>query len=293
MSDEHGKLIGEPLIEAIDSAEVLDRVATPLSEAVRSALAPGAVKDALSGTWLGHPLHPVLTDVVVGSLLSASALDLLGGQSLESARARLIGLGIVAYAPTAASGASDWLDATSDPRVKREGVVHAAANLLGVSMYATSLPAGKRGRRGRAVALRSAGLGMLVLGAYLGGHLSFRRNVGPDQTVFDAGPSDWTPAVDGSQLVEGRPHRAIVGDTPVLLVQRGERIHAMHDRCSHRGCSLSEGEIEGDEIVCGCHFSRFSLTDGSVQRGPAVAPQPVYEVRREGSIVQIRLGGED
>lgn len=293
MSDEHGKLIGEPLIEAIDGAEVLDRVATPLSEAVRSVLAPGAVKDALSGTWLGHPLHPVLTDVVVGSLLSASALDLLGGQSLETARARLIGLGIVAYAPTAASGASDWLDATSDPRVKREGVVHAAANLLGVSMYATSLPAGKRGARGRAVALRSAGLGMLVLGAYLGGHLSFRRNVGPDQTVFDAGPSDWTPAVDGSQLVEGRPHRAIVGDTPVLLVQRGDRIHAMHDRCSHRGCSLSEGEIEGDEIVCGCHFSRFSLTDGSVQRGPAVAPQPVYEVRREGSIVQIRLGGED
>lgn len=92
--------------------------------------------------------------------------------------------------------------------------------------------------------------------------------------------------------MEGRPHRAVVGETPVLLLRRGERIHAIHDRCSHRGCSLAEGEVDGDEIVCGCHFSRFSLDDGSVRRGPAVAPQPVYETRQEGPIVEIRRSGD-
>jgi nitrite reductase/ring-hydroxylating ferredoxin subunit len=283
------RVAGESLTAAIENAEFLDRVGTPLSNAVRSVLDPGPLKDALSGTWLGHPLHPVLTDVVVGSFFSTSALDLLGGRSLEPARRRLVAVGLVAYAPTALSGASDWIDATSDTRVKRDGVVHAAANLVGSALYGASLPIGKRGRRATAVAMRTAGMGVLVLGAFLGGHLSFRRNVGPDQTFFDPGPSDWTSAVDASQLVEGRPQRAIVGDTPVLLLQRGDQIHAIHDRCSHRGCSLAEGEVEGDEIVCGCHFSRFSMSDGSVRRGPAVAPQPVFETRREGSIVQVRL----
>ncbi len=247
------------------------------------------MKDALSGTWLGHPLHPVLTDVVVGSFLSTSALDLLGGRALDPARRRLVMLGLVAYAPTALSGASDWIDASADSRVKRDGLVHAVANLIGSGLYGASLPVGRRGSHAGAVTMRAAGMGMLVLGAFLGGHLSFRRNVGPDQTVFDAGPSDWTSALDASQLVEGRPQRAIVGDTPVLLLQRGGRVHAIHDRCSHRGCSLAEGAVEGDEIVCGCHFSRFSLTDGSVRRGPAVAPQPVFQTRLEGSIVQVRL----
>ena len=283
----------DTLVEAIEGAEPLDRIATPLSRLVRGALPSGDVKDALSGTWLGHPLHPVLTDVVVGSLLSASALDLLAGRGADPARERLVALGMLAYAPTAASGASDWTDAAVDPRVKRVGIVHAMVNLAGVTLYAASLPAGRRGSRASAIALRAAGAGAFVVGGFLGGHLSFRRNVGPDQTAFDPGPSDWTAAVDGSQLVERRPYRAIVGDTPVLLVLDGERIHAIHDRCSHRGCSLSEGELEGEEVVCACHSSRFSLADGSVRHGPAVAPQPAFDVRRQGNIVEVRLRGAD
>ena len=292
MTPTRSKSFAEPLVDAIEAAEPLDRIGTPTSRAIRSLLAPGKVKDALSGTWLGHPLHPVLTDLVVGSLFSASALDLLAPGDGGPAQERLIALGLAAYIPTAASGASDWLDATSDPRVKRVGIVHASANLLGVALYAGSVPAGRRGTRAGAIALRTAGAGVLALGAFLGGHLSFRRDVGPNQTAFDPGPSEWTPAVDSSQLVEGRPHRAIVGDTPVLLLLSGEQIHAIHDRCSHRGCSLSDGEVEGEEIVCGCHFSRFSLTDGSVRRGPAVAPQPAFDVRRQGSIVEVRLRAE-
>jgi nitrite reductase/ring-hydroxylating ferredoxin subunit len=82
----------------------------------------------------------------------------------------------------------------------------------------------------------------------------------------------------------------VVEDTPVLLVRHRKHVHALHDRCSHRGCSLAElGELDGETIQCGCHGSRFSLRDGSVERGPATAPQPSYEVReREGSI-EIKL----
>jgi nitrite reductase/ring-hydroxylating ferredoxin subunit len=81
----------------------------------------------------------------------------------------------------------------------------------------------------------------------------------------------------------------VVDETPVLLVKDGERIFAIHDRCSHRGCSLSQGELEGEEIVCGCHGSRFDLKDGSVKHGPATAPQPFFQVRDRDGIVEVRL----
>jgi nitrite reductase/ring-hydroxylating ferredoxin subunit len=80
----------------------------------------------------------------------------------------------------------------------------------------------------------------------------------------------------------------VVEDTPVLLLRDGERILAIHDRCSHRGCSLSEGSVEGTEIVCGCHGSRFDLRDGAVRGGPATSAQPSFQVRVDDGVVQVR-----
>jgi len=268
---------------------VADKPAALASGAVSAALPPGKVKDALSGTWLGHALHPALTDVVIGSFLSATALDLIAPKSGATASKRLILLGIAAYGPTAAAGASDWVDSQSgDPRVRRAGIVHAAGNSVALSLYVASLV--KRRRGSRAAASMLSGLGAVVLmgGGFLGGHLTLRRGIGPDQTVFDPGPDEWTAALDASQLMPGRPHRVIVGETPVLVLDDGGEIRAIHDRCSHRGCSLSEGEVEGHEIVCSCHSSRFDLRDGSVVGGPATAPQPVFDVRRQGDIIEIR-----
>lgn len=278
----------EPVVGSIESAAILDKPATLVSRAVRGALSPGKLKDALSGTWLGHALHPALTDVVIGSFLSASVVDLVGGKQDSAASERLIMLGIAAAVPTAASGASDWIDGESDPRVKRIGIVHAAGNTTALTLFAASLVARRRGSRGAGAALSAVGSGVLMCGGYLGGHLSLRRGIGPDQTVFDPGPDDWRPAADAGGLQPGRPVRVVVDDTPVLVLDDGEAIYALHDRCSHRGCSLSEGEVEGHEIVCGCHFSRFDLRTGAVVRGPATAPQPAFEVRRQDGIVEIR-----
>jgi nitrite reductase/ring-hydroxylating ferredoxin subunit len=129
---------------------------------------------------------------------------------------------------------------------------------------------------------------VLMAGGYLGGHLSLSKGVGPDQTVFDPGSTDWTPAADASLLPEGRPVRVVVDETPVLLLRDGERIFAIHDRCSHRGCSLSQGEVEGHEIVCACHGSRFDLRDGAVKGGPATAAQPSFQVRVQDGRVEVR-----
>jgi nitrite reductase/ring-hydroxylating ferredoxin subunit/uncharacterized membrane protein len=279
----------EPLVRAIESAEALDSVAETAGKTVRGAIPAGPVKDALSGTWLGHAVHPMLTDIVIGSFTAASVLDLLARGDDGVAAERLIALGLAAYAPTAAAGASDWADTeTVDDTIRRAGLVHAGCNAVGATLYAASWRARRRGARGRGAALGFAGMAVMAAGAYLGGHLSLSKGVGPDQTVFDPGPTDWTPAADATQLPDGRPTRVVVGDTPVLLLRDGELIFAIHDRCSHRGCSLSDGKLEGEEIVCGCHGSRFDRRTGAVRGGPATAPQPAFQVRVQDGLVQVR-----
>ena len=279
----------EPLVTAVESAGVLDGPGKAIGKAVRGVLSPGKVKDALSGTWLGHALHPLLTDMVIGSFLSATLLDVLGGDDDGRASERLITVGIAAYGPTALTGVSDWADTEpADDAVRRVGLVHAASNTTALSLYVASLAARKRGARGKGKLLAAGGATVLMVGGYLGGHLSFAQGVGPDQTVFDPGPEDWTPAADASLLPEGRPMRVVVQDTPVLLLRDADQFFAIHDRCSHRGCSLSDGTVEGDEIVCPCHGSRFDRRDGSVRRGPATAPQPAFQVRVSDGRLEVR-----
>ncbi|MFL5832155.1 MAG: Rieske 2Fe-2S domain-containing protein [Solirubrobacteraceae bacterium] len=282
----------EPLLRRIETASELDPAAEAVGKAVRDTISPGAVKDALSGTWLGHAVHPMLTDVVTGSFLSATLLDLFGGDHDGRASRRLIGLGILAYAPTALTGINDWADTEpADETVRRTGLVHATTNLVALSLYTASFLRRRRAPAGsaRGKLLAAFGATTLTAAGYLGGHMSLNKGVGPDQTVFDPGPPDWTPAADAAQLSDGRPVRVVVDDTPVLLLRDAEQVFAIHDRCSHRGCSLSEGSIEGDEIVCACHGSRFDRRDGSVKHGPASSAQPAFQVRERDGRIEVRL----
>jgi nitrite reductase/ring-hydroxylating ferredoxin subunit/uncharacterized membrane protein len=271
------------LARAIEGAAALDPAAKAVAKAVRGALDPGPVKDALSGTWLGHALHPLLTDAVIGTWLSAILLDATGGDA--GASERLIAAGVVCAVPTAVTGATDWADAEPvGDGVRRVGAVHAVGNLAAVGLQIASLTARRRGARHRGVALSLAAGGLLGVTGYLGGHLSFSRGVGVDQTVFDAGAEEWTDAAAAGE-VDSEPTAIVVGDTPVLLVRLDGSVMAVHDRCSHRGCSLSRGTLDGDTIQCACHGSRFNLRDGRVERGPASAPQPAFDAReREGRI---------
>jgi nitrite reductase/ring-hydroxylating ferredoxin subunit len=281
----------DALPQAIAGAEGLDTVAKPVGQAYRS-LDPGPVRDALSGRWIGHALHPLLTDVVIGSWTSATVLDLIGGPDGEAAAERLIGVGIAAYVPTALTGGSDWADSeATDDDVRRIGLAHALINVTALALYGASLSARRGGRTGRGKLLALAGAGVLSAAGFLGGHLSFRLGVGVDQTAFDAGPEDWTPVLDADEVPATGAVAAQAGDTPVLLVRRGERIAALHDRCTHRGCSLADGEIEGDAVTCACHGSRFGLGDGAVLRGPATAPQPVLDVRERDGRLEVRERG--
>ena len=277
----------ERVVDLIESFDGLDDVAEGVRKKVTATLGPGALKDAISGTSVGHALHPLLTDVVIGSFISATALDVIGGRDSDEASRRLIALGIAAYPPTALTGTSDWADgAFGNDSVKRLGLAHAAVNSAALALYGASLAARRKGKRRRGMGLGLLGAGALGLAGHLGGHLTLAKGLGVDQTIFDAGPEEWTPAAPVSDVPEGELTRVVVDETPVVVLRRGAQTHAIHDRCNHRGCSLADqGEVSGDEIKCKCHGSRFSLQDGALLQGPATRPQPAFEAReREGSL---------
>ena len=280
-------LTRETIAQRIEQLEPLDTVSEPLQRAVRSAVPQDSqVKDLLSGTWLGHPLHPPLTDVVVGAWTSALLLDLVGGKHGQEAADRLVAAGILAAVPTASAGLSDWAELRSESR--RVGSVHALGNTTALLLHTLSWFARRRGERARGITLSALGYGVATFSAWLGGHLSFAKGVGVNQTAFEDAPREWTPVLDEAKLEEERPTAARANGLAVVLVRKGQQLYALADRCSHRGCSLHKGELNPDEtLTCPCHGSTFRL-DGSIIKGPATSPQPAFDVRTTEGKVEIR-----
>jgi uncharacterized membrane protein len=172
-----------PVTEAIEGAAALDRPAAVVDRVARAVAPAGPVHDALTGRWLGHALHPLMTDLPIGLWTSASLLDLVGGKAGRRPADRLLALGILAALPTAATGLAEWLHA--EPAARRVGVVHANANGLGVVLYTASLVARCRGHRARGVLYALAGATAASAAGYLGGHLAFARRVGTRDPAYD------------------------------------------------------------------------------------------------------------
>ncbi len=277
------------LASKLGGVSALDGIAKPLAEAVHRRIGRGPLKDALSGTWLGHPVHPMLTDVPIGAFTSATILDVLGGRRGRRAADTLVVVGVAAALPTAAAGLADWSDTHGSEQ--RVGVVHAWANTAGVALYAASVPARLRGRRLKGTALGLLGLGVMGVGAYLGGYLSLGRGVGVNNAFWQELPEEWTPVLDVAELPEAKPVAVEADGASVLLFRSGGRILAIGDRCTHAGGPLHEGEVDerNECVTCPWHRSVFRLADGSVVHGPAAVPEPAYDVRIAGDKIEVRV----
>lgn len=276
------------LAEKVGTIDALDGVAKPVAGAVKTVIGRGPLKDLLSGTWMGHSLHPLLTDIPIGSFTSASVLDVLAGRKGRDAADILVALGLVAALPTAAAGLSDWSDTYGAEQ--RMGTAHALANTVGLAFYGLSLVHRRRGNRKTGAALSLAGMGAMTVGGYLGGHLSYSRGVGVNQTFAEEQPGEWTPVIEESALTDGQPVRVDAGGASVLVYRQDGRILAIASRCTHAGGPLEEGEIDkrACTVTCPWHQSEFRLDDGGVVHGPATVPQPAYEVRVAGGKVEVR-----
>jgi uncharacterized membrane protein len=173
----------EAIAGRIEQLDAVDGVCERMQKAVRTFVPQESeLKDLLSGTWLGHPIHPPLAEAVIGAWTSALRLDLLGGESAEEAADRLVAAGILAAVPTAAAGLSDWAERRGGSR--RVGSVHAIGNTTALVLRALSWAARRRSGRGRGVALSALGYAIARFSAWLGGHLSFGKGVGVNQAAL-------------------------------------------------------------------------------------------------------------
>ena len=262
-------------------APKLERVETIL-DAIASKI-PKQAKDAMNGTWLGHPVHPMLTDIPVGAWSAAFFFDLVGAHDAADAS---VGLGVLAAAPTALAGIADWADTIGEER--KVGVVHAASNLVATGLYATSFIARKSGHRGSGIATAMLGATCATVGGFLGGVLAYRKGAGVDRNAFEEPPTDFTDAAAFDDLTEGKAKRVKVKGIPVMLLRKGHEVYAIGDRCPHRGGPLHKGTLDGDVVTCPWHGSEFDVRTGGVVHGPSAAPALLFETRVEEGKVQIR-----
>jgi len=274
------------LTTAIEGTDALDSIGEPLSALVKKATRPRQVKNLLSGTWLGHALHPLLTDVPIGFWTAATVLDLTAGERGAPAARRMVGFGILGSAPAAIAGASDWSD--THGATNRVGLVHALLNGGASLLQIASWLSRARGHRSAGVRLSLLALGLTTASAYLGGHLSLVRGVGVNHTAFQAADSSWIDVADADELTDGAPLRVLADGVPVMLVRNRGAIRALSATCTHSGGPLDEGTLVDGCVKCPWHGSEFRLDDGAVQRGPASVPEPSWEVQVSAGRVAVR-----
>jgi len=297
------------LVTRLEDADWLDPAAKKVRKVVKRVIRPKWARDVLHGVPIGHPVHPLAVQVPLGAWISAAVLDALPGN--DRAAAVLIGVGTGTAVPSAVAGFTDWTQL--HPQQQRVGLVHAAANITATSLYAASLVARAQGRRGNGKVLAYLGLAVVGAGGFLGGHLTYRQAAGVNHSedVPHRFPSGWQPLAPLAELPEGKLHKIVVAEIPLLAYREAEDVRVLSDVCSHLSGPLHEGKLKGGRlqgvdnqdggpddgsdpcVVCPWHGSTFSLRTGEVQAGPATARQPRFETRVSDGLVEVCLPGAD
>jgi nitrite reductase/ring-hydroxylating ferredoxin subunit/uncharacterized membrane protein len=256
---------------------------------------PGrALKDLLHGTrFLGHPLHPAVTDVPMGAWAAGVVADYVAHVTSRlptEAGDVALAVGLSGAVLSALTGYTDFHATYGQER--RYALLH--GGLMTVVVAVEGLSLGLRWWAGdnahaAAVGLSTAGFGLAIAGAWLGGHLVFGTGTMVNRGAFLEGPEEFVPVGSPADFVEGEMRAVDAGGMRVLVVRRGGRLRAISDVCSHAGGPLHEGSLAGDVVTCPWHASCFRMSDGHVQRGPATFSQPVFVVKESDGTVEVKL----
>jgi nitrite reductase/ring-hydroxylating ferredoxin subunit len=242
------------------------------------------------GRWVGHPLHPALSDLPVGLWTGVMVLDVTDRdpdprRGLDAAGV-LSAAGILAAGATALTGLTDWT--VSDEQDRRVGLFHGLLNTVALGLQGASLATRVTGHRGTARALGAASLGVTAAAGYLGGHLVFTKGVMVSRVAWATEPRRWTRALQDADLPDDTPVAVVAESRQILLYRHGGSLYAIDNLCSHAGGLLSRGPVADLTVTCPLHGSRFSLADGCVSRGPASQPQPVLPTRIRNGWIEVR-----
>ncbi|HEY8597946.1 MAG TPA: Rieske 2Fe-2S domain-containing protein [Thermomicrobiales bacterium] len=273
----------------------LDTIAEPVQQATNALFgkngATRKLKDWLNGTPMRHRIHPALITVPIGAWTTGLVLDLLETRAdrpkdwSRGADAAVV-LGIMGALPSVATGLADWTDTYDHQR--RVGIAHALLNSVGLTFYGASLGLRLADRRGYARLCSTVGYSVIMLSGILGGELVYTLGVNVPHIIYPKPPEEFTDVLASVALPQDKPVVVEAGRVPVMLLRRGETIHAVENWCPHAGGPLNEGKIVGDEVYCPWHDSHFCLRDGAPTQGPASTPLRTFAVKEEGGRIRVR-----
>ena len=286
----------EGVIQAIEKQDWLKAAGDELKRVLDSAFERDTAKgkpleNALHGVWLGHPLHPVLTDIPLGAWSVVFVLDVIeaatGTRKFQAGADAALNIGIAGALGAAVTGLTDWKDI--DGEARRVGLAHGLLNSAALSLFVTSAVQRAMGKRGAARITSRLAFAIAVCSAWLGGHLVYASQIGVEHKAGIEPPADFVPVLALEELVDSKPHGADCQGYPIVLVRKGAKVYALAATCTHQGGPLSEGTVEGDCIRCPWHGSAFSLETGKVKESPAVRPQVTFEARVQDGQIAVRV----
>jgi nitrite reductase/ring-hydroxylating ferredoxin subunit/uncharacterized membrane protein len=283
----------------VDALPFLDRIGDLVQPKVQEAVEAGGTTahNALDGVWFEVPLHPVLTDVPIGSWTAAVVFDGLdaatNSRAVRNAADASLAVGVVGALAAATTGLSDWRYLSGGSR--KMGVAHGLLNAIGLVLSIASLVLRATGRRNAGRLAFLAGYSVSGAAAHLGGELSYNYGLRVNRNVFQGGgPDDFVPILDEEDLARGDMRRVEVEEAGILLSRSSSgEVCAISSVCGHFGGPLEQGDREGDTVVCPWHKSRFDLRSGQVIDGPAVFPQSRYETRVRDGRIEIKAAEEN
>ena len=282
------------VVSRLADQPALDAVAEPLSQAIRGVYSDAGpagrtAKNAIHGVWLGHPMHPVFTDLPLGAWTTAMVLDAVAAtnhdEGMERAAAVAVAVGLAGAAAAAVTGFTDWSETSG--RSRRTGLVHGLLNIAATSLYVTSYLLRKSGSRASGRTCAVAGYGTALGAAWFGGDLVYGQRIGVTHAAV-SGPKSFTPVAHSADLSDNSMTRVRKDDADLLLVRQQDRVCALSHRCAHMGGPLSEGTLKSGSVICPWHGSQFGLEDGHVMNGPATHNQPCLDVRERAGEIEVK-----
>jgi len=258
---------------------------------------PRRLKSLLNGTWFGHPLHPVITDVPITAWLLTAIFDVIWlivptTWAAYGAFVTVI-VGLIGALGAAVTGLVDWSDTYGAER--RVGLNHALFNVTATILYLVSfllrLSAGP-GNGIAAAIIGFMGLASVIYAAYLGGDMVFTKGTGVNHTAWEVAGEDYETVLPLESVEENKLYLVTAAGVPVVLFRQGMQFSAISATCPHAGGPLDEGTLTGDIVECPWHSSRFCMRDGRVLTGPATVNAPRYDVRVQNGHVEVKRIGD-
>lgn len=281
-------------IARLTDQPALDPIAAPLSRAVRDLYASAGetgrvAKNFAHGVWLGHPLHPVLTDIPIGAWTTAVILDAVAASrdddGMRQAADVAIAVGLVGAVGAAVTGLTDWSETSG--RSRRTGLVHGLLNIAATALNAAGYLMRKNGSRAAGTNWTLTGYVVALGTAYIGGDLVYDQRVGVTHAAIE-GPEAFTLIAASADVPDNSMKRIRNDDADLLIARQHGRACALAHPCAHLGGPLSEGELKDGSVVCPWHGSEFALDDGHVINGPSTHDQPALDVRERNGQIEVK-----